>query len=159
MVLDRLEREIAGLHDLPEGLRKVKVHAIADFAKRSAIDLRDAVRRLEPAPARTSLSAEAQRAIRKLDQGEAEIHVSSRTVAEEILSQFPDYIETEDLRFNEIKRLFRSKEDTFHWDDVLGEDGRLLNHNATNPHAGVPHLQLHPKKTKIIRILFPTEAP
>ncbi len=159
MVLDRLEKEISNLHDLPEGLRKVRVDALADFAERTGIDLRDAVRSLAPAPARTSLSAEAQRALRKLDQGEAEIQVSSRAVVEEILSQFPDYVETENFRFKEIKQLFDSKEATFHWDDVFGEDGRLLNHDATNPHAEVPHLQIHPRKAKIIRILFPTEAP
>ncbi len=159
MVLDRLEREIAGLQDLPEGLRKVKVDALAGFARRTAIDLRDAVRRLEPAPARSSLSAEAQRALQRLDQGEAEIRVSSRAIAEEMLSQFPDYVETESLRFKEIKRLFDGKERTFHWDDVFGDDGRLLNHDAPNPHAEVPHLQLHPKKRNVLRIFFPTEAP
>lgn len=46
------------------------------------------------------------------------------------------------------------KSNTYHWDTQFGPDGRLEGHGPDNPHATIPHLQLHPDKGPIVRIFF-----
>lgn len=52
------------------------------------------------------------------------------------------------------KNLLGSKDKTYRWDDTFGSDGYLLRHGRNNPDAKTPHLPIHPKGGKIIRIFF-----
>lgn len=36
-----------------------------------------------------------------------------------------------------------TKEGTYHWDDAVDADGRMIGHGANNPHGEAPHLQAH----------------
>ena len=82
----------------------------------------------------------------------------SRKEAEEVLRRFPDLIETGSWGFDMIKSLLDKKANTFHWDVEFGEDGCLLYHQPTNPHATTPHLQLE-FENATVRIFFPRNEP
>ncbi len=45
--------------------------------------------------------------------------------------------------WEEFKDVFGSKAMTYHWDEALGEGGRVMGHGEGNRHGGLPHLQIH----------------
>lgn len=54
------------------------------------------------------------------------------------------------------------KESFYHWDDTSVSDIEsrkvyMANHSPSDPHAALPHLQLHPKDSKVIRIYWPNQ--
>jgi hypothetical protein len=158
MILERIEREIRGLDRLGSGARRAKVRELSSFARRADVEIRDALRNPDPPPPRAALSAKAQRVLRAIDRGEADVHVSSRAVAEEVLTQYRDFVDTRGWTMGEIKSLVGGKQSTYHWDDVFGDDGLLIHHELSNPHATTPHLQLHRAEKSIVRIFFPVEV-
>ncbi len=52
------------------------------------------------------------------------------------------------------KQYFGSKVGTYHWDDVLGADGRVVGHGASNADGALPHLQVHTFEGPIVRIFW-----
>jgi hypothetical protein len=52
------------------------------------------------------------------------------------------------------KRYFGSKSGTYHWDDQLGPDGRVLGHGPGNADGDFPHLQIHTFEGPVIRIFW-----
>lgn len=46
----------------------------------------------------------------------------------------------------DTKNLLGGKGNTYHWDDIFGSDGYLVDHGVGNPDAQMPHLQIHPPK-------------
>ncbi len=104
------------------------------------------------------MSPGARRAITQIEQGKTDITVRSRKEAEEVLSRFPDLVETGGWGFDMIKSLLDNKKaNTFHWDVEFGEDGYLLHHQPLNPHSTTPHLQLELKTRGTFRIFFTKE--
>jgi hypothetical protein len=56
----------------------------------------------------------------------------------------------------EAKKFFGSKDGTYHWDDQIGPDGRVVGHGPNNPDGNMRHLQIHPiGGGETIRIFFP----
>lgn len=54
----------------------------------------------------------------------------------------------------DVKEYFGDKAHTYHWDDEFGDGKRLINHSKKNDDGKQAHLQIHPKRGKIIRIFF-----
>ncbi|MEU4560466.1 polymorphic toxin-type HINT domain-containing protein [Actinoplanes sp. NPDC023936] len=96
-------------------------------------------------------SSRVNSASRALDRGETAIHVGSRSEAEELFLrrfQGDGYVNTTDPFKWESSEHWKNfwggtKEGTYHWDDAVDADGRMLGHGANNPHGGAPHLQVH----------------
>lgn len=154
MILERLEREVRGLNDAPRNLQEVRVRHLKGFCERTGIHLQDALRPADFQRPRT-LSTEARRIMRKISRGTQDIHASSRVVAEEILKQFGDHVDTTGWPNSRPRKLLGSTDGTYHWDDVFGEDGVLLNHPPDHAHSTKPHLQLHLEDKGTVRIFFP----
>ncbi len=112
------------------------------------------IRRVKPPPLE-SLSKEAQRLVKRIKNGEAgDIDVSSRKVAEEVLSQFPGLVNTDGWPATQIKQLLGGKSNIMHWDETFAPGGKILIGHPPGPrHSYVPHLQLH-RDGKIVRLLF-----
>lgn len=64
------------------------------------------------------------------------------------------YRNTTGMSPTEVKDFFGSKQGTYHWDDTVGADGRLVGHGPDNPHGGLPHLQIHTFEGPIVRIFW-----
>ncbi|MFE0423566.1 polymorphic toxin-type HINT domain-containing protein [Streptomyces sp. NPDC058953] len=84
--------------------------------------------------------------VRAIDQGRTSITVGSRSEAEEILLgkfQGSGYRNAAGFDGKGTRQYFGSKSGTYHWDDQLGADGRVLGHGAGNRDGDLPHLQIH----------------
>jgi hypothetical protein len=156
----RVRSEVEAVRMLPPDSRQLRaVRELRAACDSAGIDIRSVLERPGPPPPRASLSPGARRAMAKIDRGETDIQVGSRAEAEEILSQYPDYVDTGDWGFPMIKTLLRDgKNATFHWDDVFGEDGFLLHPGQDNPHGDLPHLQLHLGDGATVRVFFARES-
>ena len=96
-------------------------------------------------------------ASRQLDNGAKSVTVNNCSQAEELfLGKFQGegYTNVTGMDAVDVKNYFGSKGNTYHWDDVFGSDGYLLNHASSNQDATIPHLQIHPQKGGVIRIFF-----
>jgi hypothetical protein len=97
------------------------------------------------------------RAAQKLDQGETSVMVGSRAEAEELFLgkyQGLGYRNAEGFDGKGTRQFFGSKSGTYHWDDQIGEDGRVLGHGPGNPDGEYPHLQIHTFDGPIVRIFW-----
>lgn len=74
------------------------------------------------------------------------------------LYQGEGYVNVAGMDAMDSKNWLGGKGNTYHWDDIFGSDGFLLNHDENNPDALMAHLQIHPTIGKIIRIFFGTEG-
>jgi hypothetical protein len=147
---------VKDLEGLAPSRRQARVQELRQLADEAKLNLHKAFRSFGPARPLASLSPEAQAAVVKIQAGAPDVHVSSRAVAEEVLSQFPDLAETTGWPKSQTKGLFkRSFEKTYHWDEVLGPDGRVVGH--PDAHGDLPHLQLEDANGKkgTVRITFP----
>lgn len=149
-------RAIDEVGDARTAANRARIEAIRQRADAAGIDLHAAYRSTRPAPPLESLSMEAQKAVRAIDGGSLKVRVRSRRIAEEILSQFPDYAHTGGRPKWKTKALFEDEfVRTYHWDDVRGPDGNVAGHGPTNPHRHLPHLQFTADKNKEIHVFFP----
>ena len=92
-----------------------------------------------------------------LQSGATSVKVANRSEAEELflgLYQGHGYRNTTGMSATEAKNFFGKKAGTYHWDDVVDETGRLVEHGADNVHGAAKHLQIHGFDGKIIRISF-----
>lgn len=89
--------------------------------------------------------------------GVKEVTVKSKAEAEELLLGLfggRGLRNTTGMSATEAKNFFGTKSNTYHWDEVVDEAGRLLNHAADNAHAAMKHLQIHDADGNIFRIFF-----
>lgn len=101
-------------------------------------------------------SKEVKLAAEELDNGMLSVQVANRSQAEELFLrkyQGEGYINTTGWTSKEVSD-FYGKGGTYHWDDIFDSEGVLKFHSKTNPDGKVPHLEIHPKKGKIIRIFW-----
>jgi hypothetical protein len=153
LVLVRIRVEVERLMSLPaDSRRRSAVEALRKFADEAGVDIHQALRSPAPPPPRATLSREAQRVLKEIDNGNLGPKVSSRRIAEEVLTQFPDYVDTKNWEMWQIKGLLAEKKRrTFHWDDEFDTNGRLKNHDDVHQE---PHLQLHDGGDRTIRVWF-----
>lgn len=158
-VNQRMKSEVQAILELPADSRRSRaIKALRSTADRAGIDLRAALRPGTPVAPLESLSPGARRAIQRLEAGETEVTVASKAEALEVLSQYPNFVDTSNWGWEMIKGLLGTKRgDTFHWDDVFGTDGRILFHGPENIHGTIPHLQLEYSDKSSRRIFFPKE--
>lgn len=96
-------------------------------------------------------------AARSIDSGATSINVRSRAEAEELflrIYQGQGYRNATGFDGVGTKQYFGSKVGTYHWDDVLGADGRVVGHGANNADGALPHLQVHTFEGPIVRIFW-----
>jgi len=96
-------------------------------------------------------------ASRSLDQGATSATVRSRSEAEELFLgkyQGQGYRNASGFDGVGTKQYFGEKRGTYHWDDELGPDGRVVGHGAGNADGDLPHLQIHTYDGPIIRIFW-----
>ncbi|ROP30421.1 RHS repeat-associated protein [Couchioplanes caeruleus] len=94
---------------------------------------------------------------RSLDQGATKITVGSRAEAEELFLgkyQGQGYRNASGFDGVGTKQYFGEKRGTYHWDDQVGADGRVLGHGAGNVDGALPHLQVHTFDGPIVRIFW-----
>ncbi|MCX4750554.1 DUF6531 domain-containing protein [Kitasatospora sp. NBC_01287] len=99
---------------------------------------------------------------RAIDNGSTSIRVGSRSDAEELfLGKFQGdgYRNAAGFDGKGTRQFFGSKSGTYHWDDRLGADGRVVGHGPSNSDGDLPHLQIHtfedsPYGGRIIRIFW-----
>jgi len=100
-----------------------------------------------------------KKAAQQLESGNTKVTVNSRSEAEELFLRKYHGDGYRNATGNDgvgTKQLFGKKEGTYHWDDQVGQDGRVLGHGPNNTDGNMPHLQIHDKTTgNIIRIFFP----
>lgn len=156
----RVRSELDALKVMPEGARKeraiAQLRAVLDDG---GLDVRTLLTAGRRAPPRETLSLEARRAIKDIEEGKATIHVRSKAEAAEVLSQFPEMVDTGDWGWGMVKQFLpgQNKKPAFHWDDTFGPDGDLLHHTGT-PHAREPHLQLELRESTV-RVFFQGVSP
>ena len=94
-------------------------------------------------------------AAKELERGATSVYVNNKSQAQELflgLFQGKGYRNATGTDGVGTKQLFGRKTKTYHWDDELGPDGRVLGHGINNKDGEMPHLQIQNKK--IIRIFF-----
>lgn len=102
-------------------------------------------------------SGSVSKAAKQLENGATSVTVKNRSEAEELflgLFHGKGYKNVTGMDAMDTKNLLGTKGNTYHWDDIIGQDGRVIGHSPTNPDGAMPHLQLHPEKGKVIRIFF-----
>jgi RHS repeat-associated protein len=102
-------------------------------------------------------SSTVSKAAKDLDNGAKSVYVKNRSQAEELFLrkyQGYGYRNTTGKDAMDTKNLYGEKSYTYHWDDIMGNDGYLIGHGRNNPDAQMKHLQIHPPNGKIIRIFF-----
>lgn len=102
-------------------------------------------------------SSTVSKAAKDLDNGAKSVYVKNRSQAEELFLrkyQGYGYRNTTGKDAMDTKNLYGEKSYTYHWDDIMGNDGYLIGHGRNNPDAQKKHLQIHPPNGKIIRIFF-----
>ncbi|WP_334598651.1 RHS repeat-associated core domain-containing protein [Pseudomonas alvandae] len=111
-------------------------------------------------------SPRVKRASDQLDNGAKDVTVNSRTEAEELFRRKyagEGYRNAEEFNSVTAKDFFQTpegRESYYHWDETPVSNTKtrktyMANHSPTDPHAAMPHLQLHPKDDKVIRIYWP----
>ena len=93
----------------------------------------------------------------QLTNGAKSVTVNSKSEAEELflnLYQSDGYTNTTGMDAMDVKNMYGTKANTYHWDTEAGNDGWLLGHSLDNPDGAMPHLQIHPVSGKEIRIFF-----
>ncbi len=141
-VHDKFRAKIEELGDAATPRARAAAQEIRRHADEAGLNLHEVFRPRLNAPPRSSLSVEAQKALGQIEGAERSVTVSSRAVAEEVLSQFPELAQTQRWPKWKTKSLLNDGFDnTFHWDDVRGPDGRAEGHAPDNPHGDQPHLQ------------------
>ncbi|MEO1483957.1 MAG: hypothetical protein AAFU77_17740 [Myxococcota bacterium] len=141
----RLRREVGKIDELKTEAEQMahtsRIRAMADDLD---IDMHEALRIGGPKVPLSSLSPKAQKIVRGLQRGIEPTGVYTREIAKEVATQFRHYVDTTGWPMWKVKRLLPKRDhQTLHWDDRFGEDGLLLHHGPSNPHATTPHLQLH----------------
>lgn len=146
-VHQRFRTAIDKLGDVATPKARAAAEDIRRHADEAGLSVHELSRPRLSASPRSSLSAEAQKAMTQIEDGVRSVEVSSRAVAEEILSQFPELAQTQRWAKWKTKALMEDAfENTFHWDDVKGDGGRVVGHEANNPHGKLPHLQFEAKR-------------
>ncbi len=150
-ILDRYRERVQEVDAMPTPRKQLEAaRKLAGLAASAEIPVLEAFAVPSPAPPLASLSPEAQRAVRAIRAGESHLDVSSRAVAEEVLTQFPGSAETSFPK--SVTKEYTSfgpydiKSNTHHWDTERGPDGRVVGHpiepGAAHDHGRTPHLQL-----------------
>jgi RHS repeat-associated protein len=101
-------------------------------------------------------SSTVRNAAKEISEGATDIYVKNRGQAEELLHNLytgKGFSNTSGWNPLEAKSWFRNG-GHYHWDDVFDSAGRLVGHGANNPHGAIPHLQIHDKGNRILRIFF-----
>ncbi len=96
------------------------------------------------------------RASKELLSGATNVTVKTREQAEELflsLYQGKGFRNSSGFDGVGTKYYFGSKKGTYHWDDVLDKDGRVIGHGP-GPHGEMKYLQIHDKSGAVIRIFF-----
>ena len=167
-LLERYRGRIREIQAMPSQNKKVAAaEALGELAAAADLPVWDAYLVGGPKPPLETLSPEAQAALRKLQAGAKRVDVSSRAVAEEILTQFPEFAETS-LPKSVANPMLRGTDYehglTYHWDTEKGPDGRVVDHpkqpgvKPEDDHGLTPHLQLE-REPGTVRIHFPWPAP
>ncbi|MHA4815195.1 polymorphic toxin-type HINT domain-containing protein [Streptomyces aculeolatus] len=102
-------------------------------------------------------SGSVSRASKSLADGATSVTVKSRSEAEELFLrtyQGEGYRNASGMDSVGTKQYYGTKRGTYHWDDQLGEDGRVLGHGAGNRDGDFPHLQVHTFDGPIVRIFW-----
>ncbi|SEE25912.1 polymorphic toxin-type HINT domain-containing protein [Streptomyces sp. Ag109_O5-10] len=102
-------------------------------------------------------SGSVSRAFKSLADGATSVTVKSRAEAEELFFrtyQGEGYRNASGMDGVGTKQYFGTKRGTYHWDDQLGEDGRVLGHGEGNRDGDLPHLQVHTFDGPIVRIFW-----
>jgi hypothetical protein len=99
-----------------------------------------------------------RRAAKELQEGAITVYLPSKEEAEEVflrlyVGRTPHYRNTTGMTSTEARRFFDGRAQTYHRDDQVGSDGRLIGHPKNDPHAQYRHIQVH-TKTKIIVIAY-----
>lgn len=145
MAGERILSEVDSLDRLPgEKAQRARAAQIRRAADSAGLDIHALLVERRGASRPASLSREAREVLERMNEGAENLRVSSRQVAEEILSHHDGYVETAHWAKWKVKALFKDGTTrTFHWDVEFGGDGRLLFHRADDPMSLHPHLQLH----------------
>jgi hypothetical protein len=155
----RIREEVGAIRDLAADQQGHRIQALRAAADEAGIDIRVVLRNGAAKPSLASLSAKARKAIRDIERGKDDVHVDTRQQAEEVLSWFPELVDTGDWGWPMIKGLLKdSKKNTYHWDEVFAPDGYLVGHAPPNDHGTWRHLQLHIDR-ETFRIRFGKEGP
>jgi hypothetical protein len=96
-------------------------------------------------------------ASRALGEGGTKITVGSRSEAEELFLrkyQGEGYRNASGFDGVGTKQYFGEKRGTYHWDDQVGADGRVVGHGPGNVDGALPHLQVHTFNGPIVRIFW-----
>ncbi|MEV4924323.1 polymorphic toxin-type HINT domain-containing protein [Streptomyces roseoverticillatus] len=102
-------------------------------------------------------SGSVSRASKSLADGATSVTVKSRSEAEELFLrtyQGDGYRNASGMDGVGTKQYYGTKRGTYHWDDQLGEDGRVLGHGSGNRDGDLPHLQVHTFDGPIVRIFW-----
>jgi RHS repeat-associated protein len=96
-----------------------------------------------------------RRAARELGEGATNVWVASRTEAEELflrtfVGENPPYRNSTGMTSTEANRFFDGRARTYHWDDQVDAEGRLLGHPQNDPNAQYRHLQVHTDREVIV---------
>lgn len=100
-------------------------------------------------------SSTVRRAAKELSNGAKRAYVPSREEAEELFlrlfqGQQPPYRNSTGMDSTEARRFFDGRARTYHWDDQVGSDGRLLKHPEGDVNAQYRHLQIHTDRDVIV---------
>ena len=96
-------------------------------------------------------------AAKLLENGATSVTVKTRAEAEELFLgkyQGAGYKNVTGMDAMDSKNLLGTKANTYHWDDSIGADGRVIGHSPTSSDGAMPHLQIHPENGSVIRIFF-----
>lgn len=96
-------------------------------------------------------------AAKDLENGATSVNVASRSQAEELFLrqyQCAGYRNASGFDGPGTRQYFGSKSGTYHWDDELGADGRVVGHGPGNADGDLPHLQIHTFDGPIVRIFW-----
>lgn len=102
-------------------------------------------------------SGAASNAAKQLEKGATSVTVNSRAEAEELFLRLYNgkgFKNVTGMDAMDTKNLLGTKANTYHWDDILGKDGRVVGHSPTNADGAMRHLQIQPAKGKVVRIFF-----
>jgi hypothetical protein len=96
-------------------------------------------------------------AAKALEAEATSITVANRSQAEELflrVYQGAGYRNATGFDGPGTRQYFGEKRGTYHWDDQLGPDGRVLGHGPGNADGALPHLQIHTFDGPIVRIFW-----
>nr|WP_233580466.1 RHS repeat-associated core domain-containing protein [Streptomyces triticirhizae] len=102
-------------------------------------------------------SGRVSRAARELENGATSVTMGSRSEVEELflgVYQGQGYRNATGFDGPGTRQYFGEKRGTYHWDDQLGEGGRVLGHGPGNRDGDLPHLQIHTFEGPIVRVFW-----